>query len=95
MCEVGLILQLFQDFDLFGEVLWVVVVEEVFICCSAEPVGLASQLIWEITVVVLERILLDVLIGVGRSASVWKIASGVLISGLHVLVVASIAWEIG
>lgn len=95
MCEVGLVLQFFQDLDLLCEVLRVVVVEEVFVGGPAEPVGLGPELVWEVAVVVLERILLDVLVGVSGPASVREIAASVLVSGLHVLVVASVAWKVG
>lgn len=95
MGEVWFVLQFFQDLDLLGEVLGVVVVEEVFVGGPAEPVGVAPQLIREISVVVLQRILLHVFVCVGRSAAMREVASRVPVSRLHVLVFAAVAWEVG
>lgn len=95
MGEVWFVLQFFQDLDLLGEVLGVVVVEEVFVGGPTEPVGVAPQLIWEIGVVVLQWVLLHVFVCVGRPAAMREVASRVPVSRLHVLVFAAVAWEVG
>ncbi len=80
--------------DLLSEVFGIGVAVEVAVGGGAEPVGLGAQLIREVGVVILGWFLLDVGIGVGGPAAEGEVAAGVFVSGLYVLVVAAVAWEV-
>ena len=94
MGEIWFFLQFFEDLDLPGEVFGVVAAEGVFVGGPAEPVGVAPQLIGEVGVVVLQRILLHVLVGVGGPAALRKVASRVPVSRPHVLVVPAVSRKV-
>lgn len=65
-----------------------------FVGGPAEPVGVAPQLVGEIGVVVLERVLLHVFVGVGGPAAVREVASRVPVGRPHVLILAAVAREV-
>lgn len=91
---VWVILQFFNDFDLFGEIFGVGVAVKVLISGPAEPVGFSPQLIREISVIVLGCVFGNKVVGVGGLASEWEVAAGVPISGLHVLIFSFIPREL-
>lgn len=86
-------LQLLDHFNLFGEVFRIGVAVEIFVGGPAEPVGLGSQLIREVGVVVLCCVFGNEVIGVGGLAAEGEVAAGVAICGLNVLIFSLMAGE--
>ena len=93
--EVGVVFLLLDDFDLLGEVLGVRVAEEVAVGGLAEPVVASFELVRDVLVVVFLGVLLDVLISVGGPAAQREVSTSVSIGGFYVLIVSSVARELG
>lgn len=80
---------------LLGEVLGVGITEEVPVGGLAQPIAACLQLVWHVLVVILLELPLGEFVAVNRLASQRKLATGVLVRWLHVLVVAFESWELG
>ena len=95
MVDVVRVIFLFlDDFYFLCEILRVWLGEETAVGGVTEPVGACLELIGVISIVILFGFLLFVLIGVSALASQWKVAAGVLVRGLYVLIVSLVAWEL-
>lgn len=93
--EIGILFKLFDIFDLFRKVFRVGITEEVLVGGATKPVGLTPQLIREVGVVILQRCLLHIFVGIGGLATEREVAASVSISGLHILVVSFVPWKMG
>ena len=92
--EVGFLVQLFNDLNLLCHVFWVGVAVEPFVARLAEPPGSSPQLVGEVSVVVLLGVLPMELLRIGGAAPQGEVSSGVLVSGLDILIVALVPGEL-
>ena len=95
MVEVWVILLLLDNFDLFGVVFGVGIVVEAAIGGLAEPVVAGLELVGIVGVVVFLGGLVDEFLGVGALGAKGEGGSDVHVGGFDVLIVASVAGELG
>lgn len=95
MVKVGVVFFLLNNFNLLRHVLRVRVAVKVAIGRSAEPVVACLELIVEIFIVVSFGLLFHIGVSIGAFAPQWESTSSMLISRLNILVISSIAWELG
>ena len=95
MVEVGVVLLLLYDLDLLGVVFRVRVVVEAAVGGFSEPVVAGLELVGVVGVVVFLGGLVDEFLGVGALGAEGEGGAGVLVGGFDVLVIASVAGELG
>ena len=95
MVEVGVVLLLLYDLDLLGVVFRVGVVVEAAVGGFSEPVVAGLELVGVVGVVVFLGRLVDEFLGIGALGAEGEGGTGVLVGGFDVLVVASVAGELG
>ena len=95
MVEVGVVLLLLDDFDLLGVVFRVGIVVETAVGGLAEPIVAGFELVGVVGVVVFLGGLVDEFLGVGALGAEGEGGASVLVGGFDVLVIASVAGELG
>lgn len=90
MVKAQLSFQLFENLNFLGKVFRVGVIVEIFIGRPSKPVRFSSQLIGEVFIIVGLWTLLDELFCIGGLATKGEIASRVLVSWLHILIIPPI-----
>lgn len=83
----------FWHLHLLGKVLGIWAVEKLSVSSLTKPVITSFQLIWNVCVVILERIFRDICISICAFASKGEICTSVLVSWLNILIIAFISWE--
>lgn len=95
MSEVRIILLLFNNLNLFGHVLRVRVAVEVAVGGPSEPVVAGLQLIVEVFIVIAFGLFFHIGVSICAFASQGERSTSMLVSGFDVLVISSVAGELG
>jgi hypothetical protein len=94
MVKVRILLQFLKNSNLLGEIFRVGVIVEFLVGSSTKPIRFRPQLIREIFVIIGILTLFYELFSISGLAAEREIASGMLISRLHILIVSPITWKL-
>jgi hypothetical protein len=87
------VISFFWHLHFLGKVFRIWTIEKLSISGFTKPVVTSFKLIWNVGIIILERVFRDIFIGISAFASKGEISTSMSVSRFYVLIITSVTWE--